>query len=101
MVKKKELRTFTQAGTELGFNTNLLEFATGRSDKLKTKSALGVYTSYRLEPAVEVYNRIADALLNNSDEWTDRVAIRVGKPAKPNLISSLKDMQKKIKRSFN
>lgn len=75
-------RTFTQAGTQLGFDISQLEFATGRSDKLKTKSALGVYTSYQLEPAVEVYNKITEALLNKSDEWTDRVAIRVGKPTK-------------------
>ena len=44
-----------------------------------------------------MYNEIAEALLNNSDEWTDKVAIRVGKPLKPNIISSLKDMQHKLK----
>jgi integrase len=64
-------RTFSQIGLYLKFDINTLEFITGRTATLKTTSAFGSYVSNTLQNAIEPYEKIIMAILNQSNYLED------------------------------
>ena len=64
-------RTFSQIGLYLKFDINTLEFITGRTSNLKTTSAFGSYVSNHLQMAIEPYEKIIMAILNQSNYLED------------------------------
>jgi len=64
-------RTFSQIGLYLKFDINTLEFITGRTSTLNTTSAFGSYVSNHLQMAIEPYEKIIMAILNQSNYLED------------------------------